>query len=32
MTRVEIENEFRDVVGINEAKKVYKTLAKKTSS
>lgn len=29
MTRVEIENEFRDVVGINEAKKVYKTLAKK---
>lgn len=29
MTRVEIENEFREVVGINEAKKVYKTLAKK---
>ncbi|XPV67771.1 MAG: hypothetical protein ACNI25_10645 [Halarcobacter sp.] len=29
MTKLEIENEFRDVVGINEAKKVYKTLAKK---
>jgi len=29
MTRVEIENEFKEVSGINEAKKVYKTLAKK---
>jgi len=29
MTRVEIENEFREINGINEAKKVYKTLAKK---
>lgn len=29
MTREEIINEFREVTGINEAKKVYKTLAKK---
>jgi len=29
MTREEIINEFKDVTGINEAKKVYKTLAKK---
>ena len=29
MTREEIINEFREVSGINEAKKVYKTLAKK---
>jgi hypothetical protein len=29
MTRVEIINEFSEVTGINEAKKVYKTLAKK---
>ena len=29
MTREEILNEFREVTGINEAKKVYKTLAKK---
>ena len=29
MTREEIINEFSEVTGINEAKKVYKTLAKK---
>jgi hypothetical protein len=29
MTRVEIIKEFSEVTGINEAKKVYKTLAKK---
>lgn len=29
MTRLEIEKEFENVSGINEAKKVYKTLAKK---
>ena len=29
MNRIEIENEFKEVTGINEAKKVYKTLAKK---
>ena len=29
MTREEIINEFSEVIGINEAKKVYKTLAKK---
>lgn len=29
MTREEIKYEFRDVTGINEAKRVYKTLAKK---
>lgn len=29
MTRVEIENEFSEVTGINEAKKIYKNLAKK---
>lgn len=29
MTRIDIENEFVNVSGINEAKKVYKTLAKK---
>ena len=29
MTREEIINEFKEVTGINEAKKVYKTLAKK---
>ncbi|WP_320035447.1 hypothetical protein [Halarcobacter sp.] len=29
MTKLEIENEFKNVTGINEAKKVYKTLAKK---
>lgn len=29
MTRIEIENEFREVTGINEAKKIYKILAKK---
>lgn len=29
MTRIDIENEFREVVGINEAKKIYKKLAKK---
>lgn len=29
MTRIEIENEFKKVSGINEAKKIYKTLAKK---
>lgn len=29
MTREEIKNEFSEVTGINEAKKVYKTLAKK---
>ncbi len=29
MNTIEIENEFKEVTGINEAKKVYKTLAKK---
>ena len=29
MTREEIIKEFSEVTGINEAKKVYKTLAKK---
>ena len=29
MTRIDIENEFVNVSGINEAKKVYKTLAKR---
>lgn len=29
MTKVEIENEFKGVAGINEAKKIYKNLAKK---
>lgn len=29
MTRLEIEKEFENVSGINEAKKVYKTLARK---
>ena len=29
MTRAEIENEFRGIEGINEAKKIYKDLAKK---
>ncbi len=29
MTKLDIENEFKNVTGINEAKKVYKTLAKK---
>ncbi len=29
MTQEQIQNEFRDVTGINEAKKIYKTLAKK---
>jgi len=29
MTRVEIENEFKVIDGINEAKKIYKDLAKK---
>ena len=29
MTREEIINEFKEVTGINEAKKIYKTLAKK---
>ena len=29
MTRAEIENEFRDIEGIDEAKKIYKDLAKK---
>jgi len=29
MTRVEIENKFRGIEGINEAKKIYKDLAKK---
>ena len=29
MNIIEIENEFKEVTGINEAKKVYKTLAKK---
>ncbi len=29
MTKEQILNEFREVVGINEAKKIYKTLAKK---
>ena len=29
MTREEIINEFKGVEGINEAKKIYKTLAKK---
>lgn len=29
MTKKQIENEFSEVTGINEAKKVYKTLAKK---
>ena len=28
MTRIEIENEFKEVSGINEAKKVFKRLAK----
>ena len=29
MTREQITNEFKEVTGINEAKKIYKTLAKK---
>ena len=29
MTREEITNEFKEVTGINEAKKIYKTMAKK---
>ena len=29
MTREEIINEYKEVTGINEAKKIYKTLAKK---
>jgi len=29
MTKEQIENEFKNVTGINEAKKIYKTLAKK---
>ena len=29
MTREEILKEFQDIEGINEAKKIYKTLAKK---
>ena len=29
MTKEQITNEFKDVTGINEAKKIYKTLAKK---
>ena len=29
MTKEQIINEFRDITGINEAKRVYKTLAKK---
>ena len=29
MTKEQIINEFKDVTGINEAKKIYKTLAKK---
>ncbi|WP_298754829.1 J domain-containing protein [uncultured Arcobacter sp.] len=29
MTKVEIENEFKGIGGINEAKKIYKNLAKK---
>ena len=29
MTRLEIENEFKNVAGINEAKKIFKMLAKK---
>ena len=29
MTKIDIENEFISVSGINEAKKIYKTLAKK---
>jgi hypothetical protein len=29
MTREQIQNEFSGVTGINEAKKIYKTLAKK---
>lgn len=29
MTKVEIENKFKDIDGINEAKKIYKNLAKK---
>lgn len=29
MTKVEIENEFKGIDGINEAKKIYKNLAKK---
>jgi len=29
MTREEIENEFKEVIGINEAKKIYRQLAKK---
>ena len=29
MTKAEIENEFRGIEGINEAKKIYKDLAKK---
>ena len=29
MTKEQIENEFKNVTGINEAKKIYKTMAKK---
>ena len=29
MTQEQITNEFKNVTGINEAKKIYKTLAKK---
>ncbi len=29
MTKIEIENEFKGIDGINEAKKIYKNLAKK---
>ncbi len=32
MTKEQIQNEFRGIEGINEAKKIYKKLAKKASS
>ena len=32
MTKEQIENEFKNITGINEAKKLYKTLAKKLHS